>query len=190
MEQLKEYENRKYEMEHGKIYMLAAASLPHLDIQGNLNRIIRTFLLGKKCKVYTEAKVVFEDRTFYIPDLLIVCDRSKIKLNHIEGAPDFVVEILSPTTAKRDLSVKKDTYEKHGVKEYWIIDPKSENITVYLLKNGKYELQEVYHNYTEEEWEGLDEEEMEQERLKEDIKVSLYDDLIIPVKDIFADLAR
>ena len=159
MEQLKEYENRKYEMEHGKIYMLAAASLPHLDIQGNLSRIIRTFLLGKKC-------------------------------NHIEGAPDFVVEILSPTTAKRDLSVKKDTYEKHGVKEYWIIEPKSENVTVYLLKDGKYELQEVYHNYTEEEWEGLDEEEMEQERLKEAIKISLYDDLIIPVKDIFADLAR
>ena len=190
MEQLKEYENRKYEMEHGKVYMLAAASMPHLDIQRNIYRHIANYLHGKKCKVYAEAKVVFEDRTFYIPDLRIVCDRNKIKLNHIEGAPDFVVEILSPTTAKRDIGIKKDTYEKYGVKEYWTIEPKSENIMVYLLKDGKYELQEVYHNYTEEEWEGLDEEEMEQERLKEAIKISLYDDLIIPVKDIFADLAR
>ncbi|MBQ7498868.1 MAG: Uma2 family endonuclease [Selenomonas sp.] len=190
MEQLKEYADRKYEMENGKVVMLAAASIPHLRIQRKLSRIIDTFLQGKRCEVFTEAKILFEDRKFYYPDLLIVCDPSKVKLNHIEGAPDFVVEILSPTTAKRDLSIKKDTYEKHGVKEYWIIDPKSENITVYQLKDGKYELDEVYHNYTEEEWEGLDEEEQAQEKLKESIKVSLYDDLIIPVKDIFADLAR
>ncbi|WP_029545109.1 hypothetical protein [Selenomonas sp. AB3002] len=57
-------------------------------------------------------------------------------------------------------------------------------------ENRKYEMDEVYHNYTEEEWEGLDAEEQAQEKLKESIKVSLYDDLIIPVKDIFADLAR
>lgn len=190
MEHLKEYENRKYEMENGKVVMLAATSMSHLDIQRNIYIAIGNYLHGKKCKVYAEAKVVFEERTFYVPDLLIICDRSKIKLNHIEGAPDFVVEILSPTTAKRDLSIKKDTYEKHGVKEYWLINPKSEYVIVYQLKDGKYELDEVYHNYTEEEWEGLDEEEQAQEKLKESIKVSLYDDLIIPVKDIFADLAR
>ena len=121
MEQLKEYADRKYEMENGKVVMLAAASIPHLRIQRKLSRIIDTFLQGKRCEVFTEARILFEDRKFYYPDLLIVCDPSKVKLNHIEGAPDFVVEILSPTTAKRDLSIKKDTYEKHGVKEYWII---------------------------------------------------------------------
>ena len=190
MEPLKEPGSRKYEMEHGKIYMLAAASIPHLDIQRNIYRHIANYLHRKNCKVYAEAKVVFEDRTFYIPDLLIVCDRNKIKLNHIEGAPDFVAEILSPTTAKRDLGIKKDTYEKYGVKEYWLIDPKAENVTVYILKEGKYQLQDVYHNYTEEEWEGLEEEEKEQEKLKEVIRVSLYEDLVIPIRDIFADLAR
>lgn len=190
MEQLKAYENRKYEMENGKVVMLAAASIPHLRIQRKLSRIIDTFLQGKRCEVFTEAKILFEDRKFYYPDLLIVCDPDKVKLNHIEGAPDFVVEILSPTTAKRDLSIKKDTYEKYGVKEYWIIDPKSENITVYLLKDGKYELQDVYHNYTDEEWEGLEDDEKEQEKLKASIKVSLYEDLSIDLKDIFADLAK
>ena len=180
----------KSELVQGREIAMSPASIRHIAIQRNLAIIIGNFLRGKRCQLFMEASVVFDEENEFVPDLMVVCDPDKIKKNHIDGAPDFVVEILSPSTRRRDITVKKDTYEKYGVKGYWIINPKEEAIEVYLLKDGKYELQEVYHNYTEEEWEGLDEEEMEQEKLKEDIKVSLYDDLIIPVKDIFADLTR
>ena len=74
-------------------------------------------------------------------------------------------------------------YEKYGVKEYWIVDPKAESIDAYLLKDGKFELDETYHNITDEEWEELSEEERAQERLS--LKLSLYDELEIKVKDVF-----
>ena len=83
------------------------------------------------------------------------------------------------------MTVKKDTYEKFGVKEYWIIDPKGESITVYILRNGKYELDEIYHNISDSEWEELDDEDKAEYRLS--LKISLYDDLEIAVKDIFED---
>ena len=74
-------------------------------------------------------------------------------------------------------------YEKYGVKEYWIVDPKAESIDAYLLKDGKFELDETYHNISDEEWEELSEEERAQERLS--LKLSLYDELEIKVKDVF-----
>jgi len=183
MPELAEYE--KYELYDGKEVMLAAASIPHLRIQGNLSRIIGNFLRGKRCRVLTEAKVVFAKDTFFIPDVLVVCDRSKIKLNHIEGAPDFVAEILSISTQARDIGIKKDMYEKYGVGEYWLIDPKAQSITVYLLKDGRYVLEDVYHNATEEELEGLTEEERKAHKVS--LKISLYDDLEIQVKEIFEE---
>ena len=128
---------QEYELINGEEVMLAAASIPHLGIQLNLTRIIGNYLKGKRCKVFFKAKVVFDNKNWLQPDVLVVCDKNKIKLNHIEGAPDFIAEILSPTTQFRDLGVKKDIYEKFGVREYWMIDPIARNIIVYLLKAGK-----------------------------------------------------
>ena len=78
---------------------------------------------------------------------MIVCDRSIIKQDGVYGAPDLIVEILSPSTAKRDKSEKKDLYEKHGIKEYWIVDTANRSIEVYLLKDGQYKLDNVYSIY-------------------------------------------
>ena len=114
----------------------------------------------------------------------MVCDPAKIKLNHIEGAPDFVAEILSPSTEKRDVGIKKDIYEKFGVREYWIIHPKAESVTVYLLKDRKYLLDNVYHLLSEEELECLSEEERAEQEVP--LKLSLYDDLEIRLEDLFA----
>ena len=179
-------ENLSYELINGQEVMQAAASIPHLNIQWNLARIIGNYLRGKKCKALLEPKVIFDnDKNWFQPDLAITCNRNNIKLNHIQGAPDFVVEILSPTTATRDFTIKKDTYEQHGVKEYWIIDPKAENIFKYLLQDGKYELEGIFHNYTAEEWGGLTEAEKQEQQLT--LKISLYDDLIIDIKEIFEE---
>ncbi|MBR4696068.1 MAG: Uma2 family endonuclease [Selenomonadaceae bacterium] len=183
--EIQEEEHAKYEMIDSVEYMQSVAAIPHQNIQGNLYRILSVYLRGKRCKVYTDAKIVFSDKVWMEPDLFVVCDRNKIKKTHIEGAPDFVVEILSPSTQLRDLGIKKDTYEKFGVKEYWIISPEEKTIKVYLLKDEKYRIDNVYHDYTEDEWRWLTEEEKEQIPLV--LKLSLYDDLEIDVKEIFED---
>ncbi|MBR3458192.1 MAG: Uma2 family endonuclease [Selenomonadaceae bacterium] len=173
------------ELINGEEVLLSAASLPHLGIQRNLSRVIGNYLRGKRCRLFTEARVVFDDKNWFQPDVLVICDRNKMKLNYIEGAPDFVAEVLSPTTKFRDLGIKKDTYERFGVGEYWVVDPLARDVTVYLLRDGKYEIDYVYHSYSEEEWEGLTEKEKSQQKLA--LKLSLYDDLVIPVEEIFEE---
>lgn len=173
----------EYEIINGEKVMLSAASIPHLRIQRNLTRILDNYLMGKRCEVFAEAMVVFGNRNKFQPDLLVVCDQNKIKETHIEGAPDFVVEVLSFATQLRDFGIKKDIYEKYGVREYWIINPKDKTIMVYLLKDGNYRIDNVYHSYTEEEWDALSDKEKSQQKLT--LKLSLYDDLEIDVRDIF-----
>ncbi len=72
-------------------------------------------------------------RTVVQPDILILCDSSKIKKRGIEGAPDLVIEIVSPSTVSRDMTLKRDLYEKHGVREYWIVQPGERIVIVYIL---------------------------------------------------------
>ena len=184
MEALKDY--RKNELLNGVVYNMSPANIRHIRIQGHLHRIIGNFLQGKKCMVFSEAEVVFSEQNHLIPDINITCERSKVKDTYIDGAPDFVAEILSPSTRKRDMTVKKDIYEKFGVKEYWIISPKDEAIEVYRLnEHGVYYLENIYTNFSENEWARLTAEERAEQKLS--LKVSLYDDLEIQLKDIFAD---
>ena len=178
-------DKRKVEYIDGVAYMLAPAGTRHNSIGGNLYRIISNYLHKKRCKVFYETKVVFDEKNHFIPDLLVVCDRNKIKENYVEGAPDFVVEILSLSTRRRDLSSKRDAYAKFGVKEYWIVDPKSKTVDVYVLQEGRYIMTGSHHPYTETEWEGLNEEEKEEALLP--LKLSLYEDLVIDVKEVFED---
>ena len=86
-----------------------------------------------------------DNKTCVQPDILVVCDRDQLRSERLSGAPDFVVEVLSPSTKRKDISEKKAAYEKFGVREYWIIDPKAESIEAYILHEGKFELDGVYH---------------------------------------------
>ena len=179
-------ENPTYEIVNGKEVMMSPASTMHNRIQMRLCVIIGDYLRGKRCEIFSETEVRFDSMNRYIPDLLIICDRDKIKENYIDGAPEFVIEILSPSTKKRDIGVKKNVYEHFGVKEYWIISPKEKSIEVYYLKDGKFELDNVYNVLEDWEDEALTEQERAEHRLK--LKVSLYNDLEIEVKDIFEDM--
>ena len=176
----------KSEIINGKEVMMSPANTRHNKIQMNLGGIIWQYLKGKKCEVYTETLVRFDALNQYIPDLLIVCDRDKIKTNYIEGAPDLVVEILSPSTGRNDIGVKKDIYEHFGVKEYWIISPNERSIVVYHLKDGKFIFDDRYTALNKWEEEAMSEREKAEHRLK--LKVSLYDDLEIEVREIFDGL--
>lgn len=174
---------KKTEIVNGVVYNMSPANLRHIAIQRNLSIIIGSFLKGKRCKLFTEAGVTLDENNFFIPDLVVVCDPAKITYSGIKGAPDFVVEVLSLSTKRKDISEKKAAYEKFGVREYWIIDPKAESIEAYILREGRFELDGVYHNVHEEEMEHLDEE--EKAEIHVSLKISLYDDLVLYTKDIF-----
>ena len=176
-------EDDVYEKIAGREVMFARPSTAHIIVARNLTYILHSYLRGKRCQLLAEPDVFFDDENRFIPDLLIVCDKNKIKADGIHGAPDFVVEILSLSTQKRDLTIKKDTYEKFGVREYWIVDPFVKTVTVYRLFDGKYQIDNIYRTQTDAEIAALREEDKAALELK--LKVSLYDDLIIDIGEIF-----
>ena len=173
---------------HGQtVLMSPSPNARHNGVIANLCAIFRPFLRGKRCRLFIDGiDVHLDEENTFVPDLAIVCDRRKIKGDGIHGAPDFVVEVLSLSTMARDKGVKKNAYERAGVQEYWIVDPVSESIEVYHLQNGRFELDHAYVVFPEWEWARMSEEERAEARLS--VKVSLYDDLEIDIREVFEDI--
>ena len=114
----------------------------------------------------------------------MVCDLSKIGVNgKVHGVPDLCVEIISPLTAKNDLGIKMILYAQNGVKEYWVIHPKSKAVCVYKLNGDRYELDEVYQLCSEEELNAMTD--AERAEIKDKIQVGIFPDLIVDVNRIF-----
>ena len=150
----------------------------------NINIIFSNYLKGKKCEFFPDGHDLFltkKDR--FVPDGMLVCNRDIIKRDGIHGTPNLVVEVLSPSTAKRDKGYKKDVYEKCGVSEYWIVSPESRTIDIYLLKDGKYYLDNVYVSFLDCDLERMTEEELAS--IPKSFKCSLFDDLDILIEDVF-----
>ena len=192
-------EHRKYEIHDGKIYYMAGAATGHGDAVMNISTLFKNFLKGKKCRVFNESVNVTLKRNFrkFLPDVKIVCDPGKIKKDGIYGAPDLIVEVLSPSTQENDRGYKFKLYEQNGVKEYWIVDINSKNVEVYLLKDDRFELDKIYHHYTDEEIKEVEETVIETDDIiaqREQIKIktmktSLFgDDFIINTADIFENI--
>ena len=169
-----------------EVLMSPRPATKHAITAGNIYHIFRRFLKGKRCKTFMEHDVFLDEHNNFVPDVLIVCDKDKIKPNGIYGAPDLVVEVLSPSTAARDKGIKRVVYEKTGVKEYWIADPESKTIDVYHLQDGRLEFADTYLVYPDWEWERMNEAERAAARLS--VKVSLYDDLSVDVREVFEDI--
>jgi len=113
--------------------------------------LFKTILKGKTCKVFLPIDVRLNadtlDDTVVQPDLIIICDRSILTDVSCKGVPDMVVEILSPSTANHDKTLKLKTYLRADIREYWIIDPKEKILAVHILKDGNY----ITNAYTSEE---------------------------------------
>ena len=173
------------EMLDGQLVAMAPSPLVnHNRISFNITRIFQNYLDGKTCEAFNDGTDLYlspKDRV--VPDMMVVCNPDIIKSTGVYGAPDLIVEILSPSTSKRDRGYKKDLYEKCGIKEYWIIDSQSRSIEVYLLKDGKYILDNVYTLYPDYELERMSSEEIA--KIQKEFRCSLYDDLIISVEKIF-----
>ena len=122
------------------------------------------------------------------PDFIFICAANdNIVFNNedetFHGVPDMVAEIFSKSTMKRDIGIKKDIYERNGVKEYWMIDPWRETVEVYLLRDGKYELDEIYFNYSDDELKELTDE--ERAEVKSEIPVAVLDGFKVKIRNIF-----
>lgn len=147
-------ENIRYELYDGLPVALASPSSIHQMISGDLFSQLYSFLKGKGCQVFSAPLDVrlfekFEDSpesisTVVQPDLMVVCDKEKIDRRGIRGAPDMIIEIASNSTHRIDRLTKFNLYQRAGVREYWIVDPSTKIVSVYLLKNGSYRMQSVY----------------------------------------------
>ena len=170
-------EDERWEIIDGIAYMQAAPSPIHQEISGGLFAQFHNYLSGKTCKVYAApfcVRLVDDDdkksediKKVVEPDISIVCEKSKIDEKGCKGAPDMIVEVMSPSSIKMDRFIKFNSYEKAGVKEYWIVEPEGKLVSVFVLQGDhRYGRPEIYAE------DGM-------------IKVSIFPDLIVDLKPVF-----
>ena len=140
----------RVELIKGKIFeMSPAPSRKHQEVSGILYRYLDRYFELKSCGLYFAPfdvrlikykKSTDDNKVFSVvqPDICVVCDEKKLDDRGCIGAPDLVIEILSPGNSKKEMGIKFDLYEENGVKEYWIVEPAENSIFVYTLKDGKY----------------------------------------------------
>jgi Uma2 family endonuclease len=143
------------ELINGFVYALSAPLLKHARITRNLSYWINEFIQKRRRKVKSKCEIFYapfdvrlsfegetaDDRIYTVvqPDICVICDPSKLDRRGCLGAPDLIVEVLSPSTASRDLNEKFHLYETAGVREYWVISPDDETLNVFIMQeNGKY----------------------------------------------------
>lgn len=138
-------ENERIEIINGEAVMMAPPSSRHQEICFEIGRQLGNFLEGKRCKVYPAPFGVrlFEERgdrpedvdTMVEPDISVVCDKGKIDQHGCKGAPDLVIEVLSPSSRRHDRFVKLGLYQRAGVREYWLVNPEEATVQVMVLTN-------------------------------------------------------
>lgn len=133
--------------------MAPALLRAHQEILGEVFRQTANALEGKPCRPFIApfdvrlprgSEADGEVDTVVQPDLVVVCDRSKLDERGCRGAPDWVVEVLSPSTAGHDLILKRRLYERVAVREYWLVHPVDRVVTVYRLQDGAFGAPEIY----------------------------------------------
>ena len=138
-------DDERWEVINGAPYnMTPSPSFRHQKIAGNFHGILRNKLQGKSCiPLIAPLDVYFDDYNFVQPDVMVVCDEKKIR-DKIYGAPDLVIEVLSPATSTKDKREKKALYERYGVKEYIIVYPDELFIERYCLSGEKFKEPDIF----------------------------------------------
>ena len=156
-------DGERAELIDGRMYMMAPPSRKHQKISMELSGIIREYIRSHKgkCEIYAAPFAVYLDErsnTYVEPDISVICDLDKLDDRGCKGAPDWIIEIVSPASKKMDYLLKLLKYRSAGVKEYWIVDPEKNRVIVYNFTGD-----ESINEYT----------------LQDSIKVGIYDDLAI-----------
>jgi len=139
-------DDERCEIINGEFYdMTPAPKIKHQRIAGRLYSRLSEKTAAKNCETFiAPTDVVFDDENIVQPDLVVICDKSKITEDNIKGAPDLVIEVISPSTELKDKREKKNLYEKFKVKEYIIIFPEREYLERYSLENDKYNAPDIF----------------------------------------------
>ncbi len=182
-----------YEIIEGEKIMAPSPDMGHGTITSNLIATIGSYVKIKKLGICfgDHMDVHFPDGNVFQPDFIFVSSaKAELFLDKrrmtLHGVPDMVAEIFSKSTMKRDVGIKKDIYERNGIREYWIIDPWRETIDVYLLRDGKYELGGHYENWSDDELaERAELPEDEQPEVKMEIPVAVLDGFKVKIRNIF-----
>lgn len=161
-------ENIRAEVFDGQVFYMASPSRDHQTILTELLSIIHAYLKknGGSCRVFPapfDVKLSDEPLTVVQPDILVVCDKDKLDKNRCNGAPDFIIEIVSPGNPADDYIRKLYYYKIYGVREYWIIDPQRKSVTVNYFEGNILNVPYTFHSV---------------------VKVHIYDDLLINFPDI------
>lgn len=144
-------DDRRIELIDGVIYDMAAPTYIHQQILVEILYQIEKYIREKKgeCEVLIapfDVQLEKDNKTIVQPDILIICDKDKIENHKLYGAPDFVIEIVSPSTKSKDMIIKYDKYKAAGVKEYWIVDPEERTVTVHDFANSRFPSNYSFHN--------------------------------------------
>jgi Uma2 family endonuclease len=147
-------DDRRWELIDGAVFnMTPAPSRKHQKISMELAWQLRTFLKDNSCEVYAapfDVRLPEKDepddeiKTVVQPDISVICDKTKLDDRGCRGAPDLIIEIVSPFTARKDLKDKMFLYERCGVKEYWIVHPEEKILMRYKLENNRYGRAEIF----------------------------------------------
>ena len=137
-------EGKRAELIDGELYMMAAPGRKHQDIVMDLAYLIKAHIVqgNGSCKVYPAPFAVFlnaDDRNYVEPDISVICDRSKLTDKGCNGAPDWIIEIVSDSSRSMDYNTKLFKYRTAGVREYWIVDPDMERVIVYHFEQDAME---------------------------------------------------
>ena len=135
-------EGQRAELIDGDMYMMAPPSRIHQELVMELSATIRDYVKSKEgsCKVYPAPFAVFlnaDDRNYVEPDVSVICDRDKLNNKGCVGAPDWIIEIVSPSSQRMDYLIKLVKYHEVKIREYWIVNPKTKTIHVYSLEGDE-----------------------------------------------------
>lgn len=135
-------DGQRAELINGKLYTMAPPNRVHQEISRELHTIINNYIKSKKgcCKVYAAPFAVNlnkDDETWVEPDISVICNKEKLSDRGCEGTPDWIIEIISPSTQSRDYLKKLMLYQNAGVREYWIVNPRIFSTTVYNFETGE-----------------------------------------------------
>ena len=161
-------DGQRAELIDGQIYDMAPPSRMHQELVGELYAAIRNYIKNNKgvCKVYPAPFAVFlneDDKTYVEPDISVICDPNKLDDKGCNGAPDWIVEIVSPSSQRMDYLTKLFKYRTAGVREYWIVNPLKQTVQVYSFEGT---------------------EDSTQYSFDDEITVTIYDDFTICIADL------
>ena len=134
-------EGERAELIDGQIYMMSTPSRIHQKLVSEFMQIIGQYIKSHhgSCEVYPAPFAVFikeDDKSYVEPDVSVICDKNKLSDRGCEGAPDFIIEIVSPSSRRMDYYRKCALYAEAGVREYWIVDPEKQRTMVYHYEDG------------------------------------------------------